>query len=145
MRAVREEPPGWWLVIDAPTPTLLRYVALKGSIAVDGVSLTVAERRRARLRGRDHPAHVGGDDRSATTGPGSEVNLEVDLVARYLERLREGGSREEPQAEGRARRRATSRGAARARAARAREGVVPRDDPRIADVEAAIADIAPAA
>ena len=41
---------------------LLRYVVEKGSIAVQGTSLTVAARRRRRLRGRVDPAHARGDD-----------------------------------------------------------------------------------
>jgi riboflavin synthase len=71
--------------IDAP-PAVLRYVIEKGSIAVDGVSLTVA----------------GLDDRSFTVslipetlqrtnlghaGRGDTVNLEVDVLAKYVERL----------------------------------------------------------
>ena len=69
-------------------PELMRYVVEKGSIAVDGVSLTVA----------------GIDDRSFTVSlipetlertsfgaarPGTTVNLEVDVLAKYVERLLE--------------------------------------------------------
>ena len=85
VRSVREEPPGRWLSIEAD-PGLLRYVALKGSIAVDGVSLTVAG-----LDDRGFEAAIIPHTWQATIlrnyRPGSEVNLEVDLVARYLERL----------------------------------------------------------
>jgi riboflavin synthase len=71
--------------IEAP-PELMRYVIDKGSITVDGVSLTVA----------------GLDDRSFTVslipetlqrtnlghaGPGDRVNLEVDVLAKYVEKL----------------------------------------------------------
>jgi riboflavin synthase len=74
-----------------PPPELLRYLAFKGAIAIDGVSLTVAQ-----VEGRaftaaiipytfDHTA-LGAKRR------GDAVNLEVDLLARYVERLlREGG------------------------------------------------------
>jgi riboflavin synthase len=85
VRAVREEPPGQWLSIEAE-PAILRYVALKGSIAVDGVSLTVAG-----LDERGFEAAIIPHTWQATIlrnyRPGSAVNLEVDLVARYLERL----------------------------------------------------------
>ena len=66
--------------------TLARYLARKGSICVDGVSLTVNEVDGA-VFGVNIVPHT-----LAATGfdayrPGSRVNLEVDIVARYLERL----------------------------------------------------------
>ena len=85
LRTVREEAPGWWLDIDAG-PEVLRYVALKGSIAVDGTSLTVA-----RIEANAFSVAIVPHTWQATIcrlyRPGSEVNLEVDLIARYLERL----------------------------------------------------------
>ena len=54
---------------DAP-PSILRYVVEKGSIAVEGTSLTVAARRRRRLRGRADPAHARGDDARRRSQPG---------------------------------------------------------------------------
>ena len=77
----RARPPG----AHAP-PTLLRYVVEKGSITVDGISLTVVDAARRRLHRRRHPAHRG-----VTTlghkGAGDPVNLEVDVIAKYVERL----------------------------------------------------------
>jgi len=85
VRTVREEPPGWWLDIEAG-PEVLRYVAFKGSIAVDGTSLTVA-----RIEANAFSVAIIPHTWQATVcrfyRPGSEVNLEVDLVARYVERL----------------------------------------------------------
>jgi riboflavin synthase len=76
------------LVIDAPAD-LARYIAKKGSICVDGVSLTVNDVDGARFE-----VNVIPHTRAATTlgnlEPGQAVNLEVDLVARYLERLNAG-------------------------------------------------------
>jgi riboflavin synthase len=74
----------------AAPDTVLRYVVEKGSIAVDGVSLTVA--------GVDDKAfefalipHTATVTTLGIKGPGAPVNLEVDLVAKYVERLmREG-------------------------------------------------------
>jgi riboflavin synthase len=71
--------------IDAP-PELARYIAHKGSITVDGVSLTVnaVHGRRFELNIVPHTLQetIMGD-----YAAGRRVNLEVDLVARYLERL----------------------------------------------------------
>lgn len=74
---------------------LQRYVARKGSLCIDGVSLTVNEVRadRADINLVPHTldATIMGDYR-----PGTRVNLEVDLIARYLERLLD--AREPPRA-----------------------------------------------
>ena len=65
---------------------LARYVARKGSICIDGVSLTIN-----RVKGDDFEVNLIPHTLKATTlerlAPGDRVNLEVDLIARYLERL----------------------------------------------------------
>ena len=73
------------LEVDAPR-ALARYVAPKGSIAVQGVSLTVngAEGRRFHVNLIPHTLAVTTLGALAVGGP---VNLEVDLVARYVQRL----------------------------------------------------------
>ena len=75
----------WRLEVEVPAE-LARYVARKGSIAVDGVSLTVNA-----VAGNRFEVNVIPHTRSATTlsrlAPGAAVNLEVDMTARYLERL----------------------------------------------------------
>jgi riboflavin synthase len=73
--------------VGVTTPAhLLRYVVEKGSIAVDGVSLTVAG-----LSGEGFDfaliPHTASVTTLGTKGVGSPVNLEVDLVAKYVERL----------------------------------------------------------
>ena len=79
----------WRLEVEAPA-ALGKYIARKGSIAVDGVSLTVNGVDGARFE-----VNVSPHTRSVTTfrslEAGSRVNLEVDLLARYVERMR-GGS-----------------------------------------------------
>lgn len=70
---------------EAP-PALLRYVAAKGSICVDGVSLTVNS-VDGRSFGVNLVPHTIANTAFACIGTGSAVNLEVDLVARYVERL----------------------------------------------------------
>ncbi len=75
----------WRLEIEMPAE-LARYVARKGSIAVDGVSLTVNA-----VAGRRFEVNIIPHTRAVTTlrrlAAGSPVNLEVDMTARYLERL----------------------------------------------------------
>jgi riboflavin synthase len=65
---------------------LLKYIAKKGSICVDGVSLTVNEIDDAGFEVALIP-HTVAHTRFAQTGVGDAVNLEIDLVARYVERL----------------------------------------------------------
>jgi riboflavin synthase len=87
VRAVDPEGEGARATIAAP-PEVLRYCAEKGSIAVDGVSLTVA----AVTNDAFAVALVPHTLRATTLGtlrPGDEVNLEVDVVAKYVERLLE--------------------------------------------------------
>jgi riboflavin synthase len=71
--------------IEAP-PEVLRYVIEKGSIAVDGVSLTVAG-----LDSRSFTVSLIPETLQRTNlghaGPGDRVNLEVDVLAKYVERL----------------------------------------------------------
>lgn len=68
---------------------LLRYVARKGSICVDGVSLTVNEVDNSGFEVALIP-HTVAHTRFADTRVGDAVNLEIDLVARYVERLLAG-------------------------------------------------------
>lgn len=73
------------LCIELPA-ALMKYVAPKGSICVDGVSLTVN-----RVWDRSFEVNIIPHTRDVTTfrhfGPGRSVNIEIDLVARYVERL----------------------------------------------------------
>ena len=73
------------LEIRAPKE-IARYIARKGSVAVDGTSLTTNE-----VRGTDFTINLIPHTLENTTlnrlQPGSKVNLEVDLIARYCERL----------------------------------------------------------
>jgi riboflavin synthase len=67
-------------------PSLLRYIASKGSIAVDGVSLTVNAVDDSGFEVNLVP-HTVAHTAFASCVVGSAVNLEVDLIARYVERL----------------------------------------------------------
>ena len=83
--ARREDDTALWLEIEAE-PALLRYVVEKGSIAVDGVSLTVA-----RVDGRSFAVSLIPHTQGVTTlherRVGERVNLESDMLAKYVEKL----------------------------------------------------------
>jgi riboflavin synthase len=79
----------WEMIWVAMPPELAKYVAVKGSVAVDGVSLTVVE-----LRAGDRPSFSVSlipttleRTTLGTTAVGDGVNLEVDVIAKYVERL----------------------------------------------------------
>jgi riboflavin synthase len=74
-------------------PELARYIARKGSVTVDGVSLTVNEVEGATF-GVNLIPHTQAVTTLGRLQPGTRVNLEVDQMARYAERLL--GSFEEP-------------------------------------------------
>ena len=78
------------LLIAVP-PAIARYIARKGSVAVDGVSLTVNA-----VEGDTFEVNLIAHTLGATTlqqlKPGARVNLEVDLLARYIERLQESAA-----------------------------------------------------
>jgi riboflavin synthase len=85
VRDVREEGIARVVVVEAD-PSLLRYVVEKGSIAVDGVSLTVSALEEDAFAVSLIPETL----ERTTLGrvlPGNEVNLEVDVLAKYVERL----------------------------------------------------------
>ena len=67
--------------------SLMRYIARKGSVAVDGVSLTVNAVDEDAFEVNIVP-HTGEVTVISGYRPGRAVNIEVDIVARYLERLR---------------------------------------------------------
>lgn len=73
----------------AAPASLLRYVAVKGSICVDGVSLTVNAVDDRGFEVNLVP-HTLENTAFGTAVDGSEVNIEVDVIARYVERLAQG-------------------------------------------------------
>jgi len=88
VRSIEPEGDGKRLWVDAE-PELLRYLVEKGSITVDGVSLTVAEL----AEGGFAVALVQHTLAATTLGglaPGDRVNLETDVLAKYVERLLPG-------------------------------------------------------
>ena len=84
----------WRLRVQAPD-ALARYIAAKGSICVDGVSLTVNRVDGAAFELNIVP-HTLAETTLANFQVGRRVNLEVDLIARYLERLLLGDRAAQP-------------------------------------------------
>jgi riboflavin synthase len=85
IREKREEGNGWRMVFTAPE-NVLRYVIRKGSVAIDGVSLTVADVDP----GGFSIAMIPHTAKLTTLGfksAGDSVNLEADIVGKYIERL----------------------------------------------------------
>ena len=74
------------VTIEPDDPELLRYVVEKGSIAIDGVSLTVASIDATRLTVSLIPETLERTN-LGVAGPGTPVNLEVDVLAKYVEKL----------------------------------------------------------
>lgn len=74
-----------WYTVSA-TPSLLRYIVEKGSIAIDGISLTVAA-----VTGRDFSVsiipHTQGQTTLSARRVGDTVNLETDCIGKYVEKL----------------------------------------------------------
>jgi riboflavin synthase len=85
VRSVDPEGDGKRIWIDAPAE-LLRYVVGKGSIAVEGTSLTVADLDDAGFAVALIP-HTLAETTLGTLAPGDPVNLEADVLAKYVERL----------------------------------------------------------
>jgi riboflavin synthase len=73
------------VTIAAP-PEVTRYVVVKGSIAVDGISLTIAERSERSFTVSLIPETLERTNLGQAV-PGTTVNLEVDVLAKYVERL----------------------------------------------------------
>ena len=94
----REDARSWRLRIEAPAE-LARYIAHKGSICVDGVSLTVNAVDGACFELNIVP-HTLNETIIVHYQAGTRVNLEVDLIARYLERLLLGDKAGEPKSSG---------------------------------------------
>ena len=92
--AFEREGESWRLSVRAPDE-LARYIARKGSICVDGVSLTVNSVDGA-VFGLNIVPHTLRETIIGGYRAGTRINLEVDIIARYLERLLLGERAAEP-------------------------------------------------
>jgi riboflavin synthase len=84
----RDETGGAWITIEAPQD-LSRYLVEKGSVCVDGVSLTVAALGEGTFSVALIP-HTLDVTTLGATRVGDPVNLEVDVIAKYVEALMDG-------------------------------------------------------
>jgi riboflavin synthase len=82
----------WWLHIEIP-PDVEKYTVFKGSISIEGISLTVAklERKRCTIAIIPHTVEM---TNLKTLRPGDPVNLEADLIAKYVEKMLRSDSSE---------------------------------------------------
>jgi riboflavin synthase len=89
---LRRTPSEHWEVVEVSLPSdLARYLVAKGSITVDGISLTVVE-----VGAESFTVSLIPETLARTTlglkEPGDAVNLEVDVIAKYVERLLGAGT-----------------------------------------------------
>jgi riboflavin synthase len=80
----------YWLRIEIP-PELARYVIFKGSLCIEGISLTVAKIEGTEVTVAIIP-HTEKMTNLKSLKPGDPINLEVDLVAKYVEKMIRGES-----------------------------------------------------
>lgn len=85
VRSLVREENAIWVTIETP-PEILKYIVHKGSICIDGISLTVASVGSDNFKVSVIP-HTGSETTLLSKRPGSPVNLENDIVAKYVERL----------------------------------------------------------
>jgi riboflavin synthase len=87
--ALARDARSWRVTIEAPA-NLAKYIAQKGSICIDGTSLTVNSVEGSRFDLNIIP-QTWEETVFSHYAVGTEVNLEVDIIARYLERLLQSG------------------------------------------------------
>ncbi len=80
----------WWLHIEIPSE-IERYTVFKGSISIEGISLTVAklEGKRCTIAIIPHTVEL---TNLGSLKPGDPVNLEADVIAKYVEKMMKGAS-----------------------------------------------------
>ena len=88
IREKRQEGNSWRVFIEAPE-TALRYIIKKGSVAVDGISLTVADVDKTGFSIAMIP-HTAKLTTHGFKSTGDSVNLETDIIGKYVERLLSG-------------------------------------------------------
>lgn len=99
IREFQKEDNAVWVTIETETK-ILRYIVEKGSIAIDGISLTVADLSRDAFKVSVIP-HTKEETTLLSKKVGERVNLENDVIGKYVERLLSNpGSGERAQTEG---------------------------------------------
>ena len=80
-----EDSGNWWLDIEVP-PEIAKYTVYKGSLSIEGISLTVAKIEGNRCAVAIIP-HTVEMTNLGSLQPGDPVNLEADLIAKYVEKM----------------------------------------------------------
>jgi riboflavin synthase len=80
----------WWLEIELPSD-VEKYTVFKGSISIEGISLTVAKLAKNRCTVAIIP-HTVEMTNLHSLKPGDPVNLEADLIAKYVEKMMQGSA-----------------------------------------------------
>ena len=93
--ATRDEGEGWWVTFQPPF-ALMRYIVEKGSICLDGISLTVANVAYNKFSVALIP-HTREVTSAGSWQSGGRVNVEVDIVAKYVERLTQWAAGPKPE------------------------------------------------
>ena len=83
--AEARESDNWWLHVEIPRE-VEKYTVFKGSICIEGISLTVAKAERSRCTIAIIP-HTVEMTNLGSLKPGDPVNLEADVIAKYVEKL----------------------------------------------------------
>ena len=84
----------WWLHISIP-PEIEKYTVFKGSVCIEGISLTVAALEGDRCTVAIIP-HTVEMTNLGSLQPGDPVNLEADLIAKYVEKMLRGAEARKP-------------------------------------------------
>ncbi len=95
--SMKKEGNAVWVTVDAEEQ-LLKYIVEKGSIAIDGISLTVAAVTESSFSVSLIP-HTGAETTLLQRKPGDRVNLENDIIGKYVERLLGFGGKEQDMGE----------------------------------------------
>lgn len=82
---IKNEDIATWITVEVPDDAL-KYIVLKGSITIDGISLTVAEVNEKSFSVSLIP-HTKGETTLYEKNLGEDVNIECDLIGKYVERL----------------------------------------------------------
>lgn len=88
IRSLKQDEIAWWVSVAAP-PEILRYIVAKGSITIDGISLTVVDVDDEQFQVSLIP-HSWAITSMKNRKVGDPVNLEVDILAKYVEKMLAG-------------------------------------------------------
>lgn len=97
IKALKREENAVWVTIEAG-PDIMALIVEKGSICIDGISLTVASVEKDSFQVSVIP-HTGEETTLLTKTPGDKVNLENDIIGKYVQKLLGTGSQSPPEKE----------------------------------------------